>query len=719
MEENAMKKIFLALAAVAALASCVKENNLAPEQTADNLVTITAVSADTKTVLNGADVVWEYTDKIKVVLDMATDELQDFEAFAVDGATATFKGQFAGDVASASQAYAVYPSTAVTMLDNSASIYHTIDAEQYGEIMSGDNLSYASLDVEKLAAGNATATFSNVYSLIKVTVPEGLTEVTIASESPLAGTAPFKMEAGILKVNTLAWASLDQEKTVHLLPSEGDHLEAKTHDVLIFPGTHALTITLTDGTTIYEKTVAAKEYAAATYYNLNLTTVLSAPVTEYLASPFGGGTIEIPFVTTVDAPSYDVQIENGDGWLSYVDVKALTEGTVTLAVAPEENTTADRTATVTVTEITSGKSIVVSVTQKCVITDLLNEYLVSYKQYSQPYSGSLTIVRSDDYTKGVYKVTILGNNLYADYESGTLNIYEGKYTRPLIVTNDFKTISADNLSLGYSTYTEFKAILPLGPAVLTAEEEALVGTYNETWVHEKHAPATNAMEISASEEASFGQLKVKFLVTGDGSAYTGYASLEESVLKVQIGGQSHAKLGTQWNPDVVVNLTVNPDGTLTMPTWTDGNSFNLSNYLATPVIDSGEGDDEGESTGVANAASLHGTYSEEFIDFAGSHEGTMTISVEGENITVRMLAYGSGYSAYYLECPATLSLDGKTLTVESNGVTYQGSGMAFTENIILNINAQDDSITLSTDKSFAMSGWGQTYYLNTYTATKQ
>lgn len=714
-----MKKIFLALAAVAALASCVKENNLAPEQTADNLVTITAVSADTKTVLNGADVVWEYTDKIKVVLDMATDELQDFEAFAVDGATATFKGQFAGDVASASQAYAVYPSTAVTMLDNSASIYHTIDAEQYGEIMSGDNLSYASLDVEKLAAGNATATFSNVYSLIKVTVPEGLTEVTIASESPLAGTAPFKMEAGILKVNTLAWASLDQEKTVHLLPSEGDHLEAKTHDVLIFPGTHALTITLTDGTTIYEKTVAAKEYAAATYYNLNLTTVLSAPVTEYLASPFGGGTIEIPFVTTVDAPSYDVQIENGDGWLSYVDVKALTEGTVTLAVAPEENTTADRTATVTVTEITSGKSIVVSVTQKCVITDLLNEYLVSYKQYSQPYSGSLTIVRSDDYTKGVYKVTILGNNLYADYESGTLNIYEGKYTRPLIVTNDFKTISADNLSLGYSTYTEFKAILPLGPAVLTAEEEALVGTYNETWVHEKHAPATNAMEISASEEASFGQLKVKFLVTGDGSAYTGYASLEESVLKVQIGGQSHAKLGTQWNPDVVVNLTVNPDGTLTMPTWTDGNSFNLSNYLATPVIDSGEGDDEGESTGVANAASLHGTYSEEFIDFAGSHEGTMTISVEGENITVRMLAYGSGYSAYYLECPATLSLDGKTLTVESNGVTYQGSGMAFTENIILNINAQDDSITLSTDKSFAMSGWGQTYYLNTYTATKQ
>lgn len=716
-----MKKIFLALAAVAALASCVDENTLVPEQTADNLVTITAVSADTKTVLNGTDVVWEETDDIKVVLNMATDdELQDFAASAVDGATATFKGQFAGEVASASQAYAVYPSTAVTMNDNRASIYHTIYAEQHGEIKSGHNLSYASLDVAKLAAGNATATFSNVYSLIKVTVPEGLTEVTIASESPLAGTAPFKMEEGTLKVNTSAWSSLDQENTVRLVPTAGEqHLEAKTHDVLIFPGTHTLTITLSDGTTTYEKTVAANEYAAATYYNLNLTTVLSAPVTEYLASPFGGGTIEIPFVTTVDVPSYNVQIENGDGWLSYVDVKALTEGTVTLAVAAGENTTADRTATVTVTETTSEKSMVVSVTQKCVITDLLNEYLVSYKQYGQPYSGSLTIVRSDDYTKGVYKVTILGNNLYADYESGTLNIYEGKYTRPLIVTNDFKTISADNLSLGYSTYTEFKAILPLGPAVLTAEEEALVGTYNETWVHEKHAPATNAMEISASEEASFGQLKVKFLVTGDGSAYTGYASLEESVLKVQIGGQSHAKLGTQWNPDVVVNLTVNPDGTLTMPTWTDGNYYDLSEYLATPVIDSGDGDDEGESTGVANAASLHGTYSEEFIDFAGSHEGTMSISVEGENITVRMLAYGSGYSAYYLECPATLSLDGKTLTVESNGVTYQGSGMTFTENIILNINAQDDSITLSTDKSFALSAWGSTYYLNTYTATKQ
>ncbi|MBR2162434.1 MAG: hypothetical protein IJ954_00990, partial [Bacteroidales bacterium] len=68
-----MKKIFLALAAVAALASCVKENTLVPEQTADNLVTITAVSADTKTTLDGENVLWEENDAIAVVVEGVSD----------------------------------------------------------------------------------------------------------------------------------------------------------------------------------------------------------------------------------------------------------------------------------------------------------------------------------------------------------------------------------------------------------------------------------------------------------------------------------------------------------------------------------------------------------------------------------------------------------------------------------------------------------------------
>ena len=64
-----MKRIALLFAATAVLASCMKENSLAPEQTNDNLVTIKAVAAETKTVLDGTDVVWENNDAIKVVFN--------------------------------------------------------------------------------------------------------------------------------------------------------------------------------------------------------------------------------------------------------------------------------------------------------------------------------------------------------------------------------------------------------------------------------------------------------------------------------------------------------------------------------------------------------------------------------------------------------------------------------------------------------------------------
>ena len=63
-----MKRIALFLAAAAAtLASCVKENTLAPEQTSDNLVTIKALA--TKTTLDGNAVVWEANDAINVVFN--------------------------------------------------------------------------------------------------------------------------------------------------------------------------------------------------------------------------------------------------------------------------------------------------------------------------------------------------------------------------------------------------------------------------------------------------------------------------------------------------------------------------------------------------------------------------------------------------------------------------------------------------------------------------
>ena len=313
--------------------------------------------------------------------------------------------------------------------------------------------------------------------------------------------------------------------------------------------------------------------------------------TSLVLSPLGG-TVEVPVATSVD---YDVVVS--DSWLTYsVETKAVRNETIVFSA--EENTTADRTATVVLKKKDTERVLATfEASQKAYAEGLLGEYVETYSQYGQPFTGTLKIELSDDMTKGIYKVTICGTVLYADYEDGKLNCYDGKYTRTLTVASDFSKFEIADLSLGYKTYNNYVAFKPLGAPELTEAEQALVGVYNETWTHSKQKPATNGMEIKASEEASFGRLVVKFLVTEDGSAYTGYGTLEGSELKVQIGGQSHPKLGSQWNPDVVLTLTVNTDGTLTMPTWKDGNNTELSNYVATKYVEGGEDSGEGEEAG--------------------------------------------------------------------------------------------------------------------------
>jgi hypothetical protein len=170
------------------------------------------------------------------------------------------------------------------------------------------------------------------------------------------------------------------------------------------------------------------------------------------------------------------------------------------------------------------------------------------------------------------------------------------------------------------------------------------------------------MTISASEEAAYGRLKVKLLVTEDGSAYTGYATLEASVLKVQIGGQSHPKFGTVWNPDEVLELTVNANGTLTMSNWTDGNYNKLGNYVATKVAQS---DDEN-----AEAGPLAGTWNVtcEMGDEWGSNfatkTGTMVIKGSGTSYTIESIV-GVSYGL-----SATLE-GGNALVVSKNGATLK------------------------------------------------
>ena len=416
---------------------------------------------------------------------------------------------------------------------------------------------------------------------------------------------------------------------------------------------------------------------------------MKVSATEFSVS-YKGGNVEVPVTTAMD---YEVQIDGA--WLAYAETKAVRSETIVLTA--EDNLEGDaRTAMV---KLVSGEKVLAefTVSQKGYFAALVNEYVETYKLYGQPMNGTLKIEESDDETKGVYVVTICGTTMYADYSDGELKVYDGKYSRILSVSDDFSQITAANLAIGYSTYSDYAAFLPLGPAELTEAEQALVGTYNETWTHGKAVPGVNGMTVSASEEASYGQLKVKFLTTEDGSSYTGYASLEGNTLTVAVGGLSHPKFGTIWDPSAVVTLTVNADGTLTMSSWQDGNWNTLTDYVATKVVEQGGDEGEGEGEGEAiTAEDLVGSWNESFYAGSSYESDQMTIALSDDEskgqLKVKMFNYTSYGSSYNLECYADLSDDGTTLTVHTTGVNYSGMG-TFSEDMVMTVSADGKTIT--------------------------
>lgn len=393
--------------------------------------------------------------------------------------------------------------------------------------------------------------------------------------------------------------------------------------------------------------------------------------TELVLAPNGTGSVEIPVSTVID---YVVEVPT---WATYEvapAVKSVRDEVITIKPAGENVTENAYQGYVVIKEKeTKAELFKIAISQKNYNPELIGEYLESYTQYGQGFTGKLKIELSDDFSKGSYKVTICGTTLYADYESGKLNCYDGKYTRTLTVAADYSTFTIANLSLGYSTYSDYRAIRPLGAPELTEAEQALVGVYNETWSHSKVQPTENGMEIKASEEAAYGKLYVKFLVSTDGSAYAGYATLDGNKLIVPIGGQSHPKFGTIWNPDQVVELTVNSDGTLTMDSWQDGNWNNLTNYVATKYVEQGGAEEE--------AGALAGTWNVtyESTDNLYSDNGTWTpktgtIKIEGTAGNYMITEFlGSSVSWALTESGNTFSYskDGLELTFTFDETTGQ------------------------------------------------
>lgn len=463
-----MKKIFISLAAIAALVSCVEEKGLEPQpqQPVGNQVTIKAVAAETKTALaaDGTSIVWENGDAISMIFDYGTYLSSVICTTELDApnSTAEFTGDLTG-VESAKVAENVnllYPADA---FDNSQSkITFKVPAEQDGTVGSGENLSYALLTKTEIAGGTAVAQFTNALSLFKITVPAGVKTVTLTANRHLSGTGTYKFnEAGELVLNSTDQGS--SNNTV-VLNSESGLDADRTYDVLVYPGdVTSLTLELTgvDGAS-YSKTLKHDDNSvymtleAGKYYNLKIANIFQWNTETALSASPLGEELEIKTSTTADF-DYVVTINNADGtgtpdWISTTPLaKGFHQDVIVLYV--DQNTSGEtREAKVTVA-YGDGKSQVFTVTQSSAFMDFVYteenpiEWEETFAVYSteadasagtnavNTFTNVFTIELSDNFSKGAYKVNGIfaynnsysgktGGIYYADYADGVLTVHK-------------------------------------------------------------------------------------------------------------------------------------------------------------------------------------------------------------------------------------------------------------------------------------------------------
>ena len=607
-----MKRIALLFAATAVLASCMKENSLAPEQTNDNLVTIKAVAAETKTLLgdDGTSVVWEENDAISVVVEGESDKyLETFttsstEKTSIAEFTAVLSNELSADETVTGIGYAVYPATSVTLASNTVSIVHELPEEQTGTITNGMNLSYAKVDADDIKAGETNAVFYNALTLLKVNVPAGVKSVVLTSSalSPtLVGKVNFKVNKTSDDISFAKGSEVVTRRSV-TLSNGGAELEEGVHDLLVFPGTAdelTLTMTGTDGA-VYESTLNAVELVAGTYRTINLTKIFKMGVEDEMFISPAGGECEVKITSTVDY-SYNVEVTSlsGGDWLSYtIPTKGIYQDVITFSA--EENTTgADRTANVTITW-GEGQTRTFEMTQKCYEPALLNEYAGSFNYEGKEYNDNLKIEVSDDFSKGVYKISGFitykssSYSLYADYSNGNLilnsvasNGYFGSLSLPITlnVSNDYKTISIKTdssdpeptMKIGFAEITNYYASVKenVSDGVLSK----IAGTYSETWTY---GGGITGFSGTLNLELDNGTLKVVQLcglyITGMTAEYN-----EETSQLVTKGGQ-YESFGPADIQSITFDVTISNTSVTIVPNGMGGDLYIMNGYTTAYAI---------------------------------------------------------------------------------------------------------------------------------------
>ena len=794
-----MKRIALFFAAIAALSSCMKENTPAPTRPADGQVTIKAVAADTKTLLDGTAVVWEDNDVVKLVLDLdgyENDLVEDFTIANADGNEAEFTGEFgvgAMAVPAGLSAYAVYPASAVSV-DNSTGkveISHNLPAVQDGTITSGMNLSSAAVAVAGLRTGYAEAQFHNALTLLNVVVPAGVKSVALTAQTGLAGDADFTPDSKdhsenvddpdnpgqVIEQVTPASGKLTTtggSSATVTLSQGGEDLEG-THTLLVYPaawGSLTLTMTGLDDAEYTNSLSTALE--ASKSYTIDLTKVFKMEYEETKHISPAGGTFEVAVVSTEDY-TYNVNT-NGASWVSLVETKAF--GGKTLVFSVEANEGEAREATVTITWGEDNER-TFKVVQNGVFMEIIEdengdpiqweETFSVYASESDALAGTgakatyknvFEIALSDDFSKGVYKITNMfmtagyqnqetfqtitnkGGEYYADYADGVLTVHLKSALKSYFFTANELTLTYDavNKTFAMAAPAAFSAnyynsdysgkagyVGNYSVAVKVEEEpetpgegagalEAFVGTWSESYEYNPGWGATTHVDgeftVSVSEDRLFfeGMFLVPNSISymGDQTgSYYGTLSDDGTTITLEDATSSGHGMFMQLsyhNPaSIVLNVV---DGTLQVSSAYTGS---VMNYTASKKVEEDP------------LAAFVGTWSESYEYNPGwgatTHvDGEFTVSVsedrlffEGMFLVPNSISYmGDQTGSYY----GTLSDDGTTITLED--ATSSGHGMfmqlSYHNPASIVLNVVDGTLQVSS----AYSG-----SVNDYTATKK
>ena len=405
-----MKKLYILLAALAALASCLKEPiDNTPVSGESQTITFeakaprTSISKDTKTTLVDHSLVnWSNGDQVKVGFFPVTGGNKNTRnnkngiftsTFAESTASSAFfkisgwswdAGNSEKETDYRTDGLAVYPSSATVYSKRSGNyspasteVSYDLPSEQLAllnSFQSDVNFSYARVNKSDFSANKASLSFLNACSLVKISLPESATGVAMVEVSSKTGT-PLTGKFGlgyddlggynqddpwsVSKNGLLNFTAVSGNGEVLLYAENGTSLVAGgTYYLVVWPGTHSsglsFTFTNLEGATCVKEVTQSVTFERAGIESFNFVSEISfkkEPSLEVNTNTLNLNAANGKAEFTVLA-NYDWTVTDNASWLS---------------VSPSSGSSSLQAATVTVTaenntDYTSSRSAVITVT---------------------------------------------------------------------------------------------------------------------------------------------------------------------------------------------------------------------------------------------------------------------------------------------------------------------------------------------------------------------